>query len=997
MTVAVTVITSERPRIISKSFSLDDAGSLVKKAGGQLVEGRAQRREVSGPAAFAALLGVLQPNQALMYGHFAHADAKVLSKELAEKVRRLKPDAPIVARTKENTAWPEGPGIMPFDYDPRDGEASLSATDLREKTYEAVPALADAPHVCRPSASSCIVTTDGRKLRGERGRRIYIFVQDARDIERAAAVLQDRLWLAGEGYIVVSKSGALLERTLADAAMFQPSRLDFAGGAECGEGLVQSLPAPAVINPDAQYLDTRTALPDLTPSERKRLDEIKKAARAEKADEAKAARESWIEERVGLFAASLDEPDEQKHSARINGYEITQRRAIEDRKLFADFEITLDDGKTVTVGEILDNKQKYHGRECLDPIEPEYKGERLVGWLNLRAAGKPYLWSFAHGGARYELVRASKTIRLIEGEEANIVSQVMEVIRADGSLFERSGLVRIDGGSVSPVTVDWLLHFLDSTIRFERLRKTKEGDFVPVPSRAPDWLARRIIALGSDRGLPMLNAVIDAPTMDPRTGRVISEEGFDEQSGLYLTLKGRFTPIPEHVGESDAREAIKALWEPFKLFPFADPSGGRVSRGVFLSALLTSVARRLLPTAPGNLVSATAAGTGKTLLGLCLSSLMTANAPSVHGVAEGISEEEVAKTLLTMAMKASPTLLLDNVAGVFKSAALCGFLTSPIYESRILGGNTAATVPTNSLCVLTGNQPVIVGDLNRRLLRCSLDAGVEAPHKRAFKLNPVEYCREHRLDLVRAALVILKAWRNAGATRFTPDRTASFEAWSDTIRQCVIWIGRNGWLDVADPVDSIDDGVAMDPDVRKLGALLRAWRDEFGDRRMPVKSLHEYAARKEHDLFEALHEIGVIERGELNTRRFGRWIEQRAGRVVGGLRIVQDGSRSKIALWRIETSDDAQRAPDGGFANEEKWKPTTNPPQNPPMNNSIETDSCNEPGGFDGFHSQSYMGPEDTNITYIHKKANTGWAKQNPPTPTKPTTPPPWRRSGRDK
>ncbi|WP_292532175.1 hypothetical protein [Methylocystis sp.] len=354
---------------------------------------------------------------------------------------------------------------------------------------------------------------------------------------------------------------------------------------------------------------------------------------------------------------------------------------------------------------------------------------------------------------------------------------------------------------------------------------------------------------------------------------------------------------------------MKLLWLPFENFPFADAAGvanGLVSRSVFLAALLTAVVRRLLSTAPGFLISATAPGSGKTLLALCLASLMSADMPDVLGVPEGVDENELSKLLLAKAINGSPILLMDNIASVFSSAALCGFLTSPVYEGRILGVSQTTRVPTNSLLVLTGNKPVIIGDLNRRLLRCELDPGMEAPHKRAFNLDPLEYCRGRRLDMVRAGLILLRAWHNAGSPTFTHDRTASFEAWSDTIRQCVIWIGRNDWLDVDDPVASIDAGFEADPDMRKLDALLRAWEAEFGAARQPVKALRPYAMDRDTELFDALDEIGAIERGELNPRRIGRWIEARAGRVVEGRRFVQDGSRSNTLLWRVEVLDQSE-------------------------------------------------------------------------------------------
>jgi hypothetical protein len=901
----LTVIDAIRPQVLSKQFSFRADGALDKRSGGRLEEGRARKIELDGLVSFAALLVGLGPHQALMHGVFPYDDAIVVSKKRRERTRRQKRDRPVVTRTKDSTSWAPAPGVLMLDYDPPDGETPLTSAELREKIYEAVPELRNTPIVCRPSASSCIyATSDGSELRGVRGQRVYVLVKDARDIERAAKVLEARLWLQGHGYYAVSKSGRLLDRTLIDGSVFQPSRLDFAGGAKCGEGVTQRLPAPEVFNQDAPFLDTVTALPNLMGEERRRLDNLKKAARDAKAADAKAAKERWVEEHVGNFAAACEEPDAAKREARIAGYKASCRAAIEDGRLFGDFEIVFDDDTTATVGEILDIPGKYHGRETRDPIEPDYDGGRLVGIVNLYAGGRPYLWSFAHGGRRYQLIRARRTISLLKGERADAFVKTMEFLRHDGALYERGGLlVRIVDNRTVIVVPEWLLLHLDRILRFESLRKNREGEFVSIPEDAPLWLATRITKADGERGLPQLNAVLDAPTMDPKTGRVIAEDGFDEATGLYMQLPPNIEPIDEHVGEAQAREALKFLWRPFEMFPFADAThdtNGRVSRSVFLAALLTAVVRRLLATAPGYLFSATAPGSGKTLLALCLAALMSADTPDVLGVPEGVDENEVSKLLLAKAMASAPTLFLDNVAGMFKSSALCGFLTSPFYEGRILGLSQTARVPTNSLLVLTGNKPIIVGDLNRRLLRCELDPRMEAPHKRAFNLDPLEYCREHRLDMVRAALIVLKAWHNAGCPKFTPDRTASFEAWSDTIRQVAIWIGGKGWLDVGDPNDSIDAGFEADPDTRKLDALLRAWEAEFGATRQPVKALRRYAEDCETELFEALDEIGVIERGVLNPRRIGRWIETHAGRVVGGLRFVKAGVTDGSVAWRVE-------------------------------------------------------------------------------------------------
>jgi len=52
---------------------------------------------------------------------------------------------------------------------------------------------------------------------------------NASDIPRYGKLLFDRLWLAGYGFIALSSNGAMLDRTIIDAAVFSPERLDFVG------------------------------------------------------------------------------------------------------------------------------------------------------------------------------------------------------------------------------------------------------------------------------------------------------------------------------------------------------------------------------------------------------------------------------------------------------------------------------------------------------------------------------------------------------------------------------------------------------------------------------------------------------------------------------------------------------------------------------------------------------------------------------------------------
>lgn len=405
----LTRITARKPTRLSKKFSLV-GDKLIKEGGGNLTEGIAERLAVD-LEKFAQLLPTLTPKQATCYGVNGHDCARVVAKDVLEKVRAIGGDLPMIARTRDDFHWPDGPGLMMLDHDPPPDGPPLNCDALLAALEKVNPALRQVPALWRPSASSCIYKGD-QALRGIAGQRLYIPVTEATDIPRSLHVLFARLLLAGFGHCQLSKSGGFLIRTLFDASVGQPERLDFCGGAECGPGLVQKLPPPILIHPDAPYLDTRAVLPDLTPEERETLETINHALKAPLREEQQRVRATWVATRVQEQLEKLPEPA--RPSARPK-LETTYRQAAEGGSLGLDFElVVVEKGKTtrkrLTVRQLLANHYRYHAATSLDPLEPDYpQGQaRLVGWLNLNAK-RPYLQSQAHGGARYFLGEESAT------------------------------------------------------------------------------------------------------------------------------------------------------------------------------------------------------------------------------------------------------------------------------------------------------------------------------------------------------------------------------------------------------------------------------------------------------------------------------------------------------------------------------------------------------------------------------------------------------------
>jgi hypothetical protein len=312
MQIAFSKVTAVKPAIVSKQYSKDANGKAVKKPGGNLIEGKLHKAVVASLAEFSAALDAAGPDTAFLYGVSQHSEAVITTQSNLErkKAGRNKGDLPVIARDRAHLAWENAPGILMLDYDPFPDVPPLSQAELLEILYQVWPELRAAPHIWRPSSSSCIFDEEtGQEVRGITGQRVYVLIADATDIPRVGKNLVDRLWLAGYGRIVFSKSGAMLERTVVDSSVWQPERFDFCGGADCELPLVQRFAASCLYNPDAAPLDTRRLVRDLSKEEIAEVERIKKEAKGQDSavKEAEKIQDTWLDERVKASGAKTKE------------------------------------------------------------------------------------------------------------------------------------------------------------------------------------------------------------------------------------------------------------------------------------------------------------------------------------------------------------------------------------------------------------------------------------------------------------------------------------------------------------------------------------------------------------------------------------------------------------------------------------------------------------------------------------------------------------------
>lgn len=886
----ITVATSRNPQRLTKRWFVNPEGKPQRDGAGDMQRGKVHQVEVNTPAEFAELVTALEPNQALMFGIPPRPECEVV-------VKNELPSAPngTIARTKDHLTWHAGPGWMILDGDPIPGMDPLSRNDWLSVLFNVCPAMRDAPSLWSVTGSSCIVNAEtDQAVTGVRGQRLWVKVADARDIPRAGKALFDRLWLAGHGRVVVSKAGSTLLRGPVDGCTWQTNRLDFAASPVCEHPLEQRKPDLLIRNNDADAMNTLTALPDLSAQERQALAEIIQAARADDdlQLEIDQTREAWIDERVADLPADLSESERLEARERL-------RIAVIDSRLFGDFVLIHSSGKKVTVGALLDDPDRWHGERFHDPLEPTYGGnDRRIAWANLRSGGPPYIYSHAHHGKRYRLLRPVSQIKLVQGELPQTVGKVLDRVRLDGEIFERGGqLARIVDGELLTVAKGWLQTYLEGAFQFlaldKRSNKWESRD-------CPDRLATRILDARGTWDVPKAAGVISCPVMRP-DGSILNRAGFDRDTGLILLDDDDERPELHPLRRDDLNAAIERIWKPFELFPFDGP----VSSGVFFAALLTTMCRPALDTAPGFLIRAYTPGTGKTLLSECLM-LLVGGSPAALPLPEA-NAEEIEKRLFAKLLRGNPGLILDNLVGVIDNASLAAFLTSAEPEGRILGLSETRSVRNRALWVLNGNHVTAGGDTFRRILPITLDANHESPESRRFTFSPKTVIRD-RLSAYRAdVLNVLLTYQSAGAPTVAAGSMGSFEQWERLVRQCVCWLIDEGLTPVpmADPLEVMTLSKAEDPGHTQHGQILELWHRVFGNRIVQVRDLgllvNSFDATRSDDERELARAVGEITpaRGGFTGRYFAGWLRRHRGRVVRGLRLDPGDPGRDEPGWRV--------------------------------------------------------------------------------------------------
>jgi hypothetical protein len=574
-----------------------------------------------------------------------------------------------------------------------------------------------------------------------------------------------------------------------------------------------------------------------------------------------------------------------------------------------------------------DGRDIYQLRKC--PFNPEHgkRGETCVmqdpsgkisfkchhdscseyGWKDVKEAlGKPDKDHF-EGPEPDE--SGSRVIVEVTNDEHLVNEQVTAQLANDPDLFQRAGeLVHV----VTDAEVPDSIHRSSSGTRIRQLPRaalrdrisqlvdfrkrvvTEKGEYLKELKPA-DSCVTAIHSQGSWLGIRPITGLITTATIRP-DGTFISTPGYDEKTGLYFRPYGEIPVLPENPSHQDAKESATRLREVFADFPFAQLK----HFAALLAYLLTLLGRYAFAgPSPLFLFDANVRGSGKTLLVDLASSISSGH--EMPRMTNPGDDDEFRKRITALVMAGDSTVLIDNVEGKFGCPSLDSALTSTRWKDRPLGRSEIVELPLQITWAATGNNIMLVGDASRRVAYIRLQSPEERPEERkGFRHADIKcYVREHRTELLGDALTILSAFINAGRPDQKLSAWGSFEGWSETVRQAVVWCG------LPDPGLTRKELVeASDTEANALRQLLLS-RGEIDPNREGLtcsdllKKLADEPTRYA-EFRAALLELVPPQRDALpSARQIGNRFSRHRQRILDGWQLDYCEGRSRSRLWRV--------------------------------------------------------------------------------------------------
>lgn len=492
-----------------------------------------------------------------------------------------------------------------------------------------------------------------------------------------------------------------------------------------------------------------------------------------------------------------------------------------------------------------------------------------------------------------EQASAKPVVVVQPGQIGRVIEQSEVALARLAGVFHMHNVlctVRLDPSTgdvqVKPISKDRLLLDLSQAAIWERHKADGEVTVIDPPTKYLGILLEK----GEYKHVKQLNGIARQPYFFSDF-KFSSTEGYDPESKLYGAFDADEFQIPHKPTVEQARQALNELRQLLIEFGFQSDQ----DQVAALAGMFTAVVRPSLPTAPMFHVRAPQIASGKSYLCSLLATFAGPGTASVAAFPE--TQEECQKFMLSVLIEAPAVVIFDNLTGdLVPHTSLCSALTEESIQGRILGVSKSARVSTRTLLLSSGNNVGPVKDMTRRTVTIALDPKTELASAREFKFDPLEIVKKRRSHYVSLVLTVINAWVSDGKPRTKCRKLASFEVWSDMVRQPLMWMG------MSDPAAKMFAAQEYDPEKEILLRVMLAWRLCFGSAPTMVREAVAYAsngAAHSQDLLEALQEVAENRKGEIDRRRLGHWISKSEGRVVGEMKFERSQTSGNAERWSL--------------------------------------------------------------------------------------------------
>jgi len=218
---------------IGKTVSLKN-GKVEKSSGKALRNTSIEAKTLDFFQEFPNFLDTLKPTNALIYTRCKAGDGIIYG----DSEKRG------ITKTRSNFEYEKKPGIMMFDFDVM--PADIDALEYCQDTLKFIIGH-EHPTIFKASAGANIFLEE-KELKGTTGVRALMLVADTSEIPAIINLLIIRMSEKGLSRVEISDLNKKTVKYPIDHLIYQPERMDYAGGALCLDGLTQRRHNAVLVN-----------------------------------------------------------------------------------------------------------------------------------------------------------------------------------------------------------------------------------------------------------------------------------------------------------------------------------------------------------------------------------------------------------------------------------------------------------------------------------------------------------------------------------------------------------------------------------------------------------------------------------------------------------------------------------------------------------------------------------------------------------------------------